>query len=154
MKKLALGLLLSLAFTSPALTQEPECSSRMQTLLDQSGYAYKVNIPCKAWMGTAPLKIPRGQGAIGLILFAEVGDVGIIGIPVEAKAKLNLTQDLMFQLLRLNHGMDYLKVGLDTDGDLFVRSEFHLSSITPAQFNDTIQQVVAGSNDVYNVLKE
>jgi hypothetical protein len=50
--------------------------------------------------------------------------------------------------------MDYLKVGLDHDGDLFVRTEFHLATITTAEFNEMVQQVVAASTKVYNVLKE
>src|ERR1700686_5048745 len=103
MKKLALGVLLSLAFSRIALSQEPECRSRMQELINQSTYTIKVSKPCKAWVASNQLSIPRGEGTTGRLLFAEVGALGLVGVPVQTKAKLNLTPSLMLKLLQLNN---------------------------------------------------
>lgn len=154
MKKRTLGVLLSLAFSLPALSQEPQCRSRMQELVAQSGYTIRLIQPCKAWSATNSLGIPRALGTKDQLLFAEEGELGLVGVQVQSKAQLNLTSALMLKLLKLNSVMDYVKVGIDHDGDLFVRAEFHLPTISPAEFNDTVKQVVAASTKVYNALKE
>lgn len=68
MKKLVVGLLLSLVFSGRALSQE--CSSRLQGFVNKTGYKLIVAKPCKVWVATDALTIPRGEGVTGLLLLA------------------------------------------------------------------------------------
>ena len=150
MKNLALGILLALAFTNAALAQE--CTSRLQGFVTATGYAVKMAKPCQVWVATNALTIPRGEGVAGLLLIAQQGEMAIVGVPVQTKAKLHLTADQLRKLLQLNNDVDYVKVGIDHDGDLFVRSEVHVESITAEEFSATVQKVVAASSKAYEVI--
>lgn len=56
MKKLAIGLLLFLAFGAPAVSQE--CTSKLQGFVNKTGYKITVGKPCQVWIATDALTIP------------------------------------------------------------------------------------------------
>jgi hypothetical protein len=150
LKKLAIGFLLTLSLSVPAWSQE--CASKVQGLLDRSGHQVKVLAPCRSWMATDIQSVPRGDGLSGVMLFAEQGDVVVVGTVLRTKAKLNLSADLLLKLMQFNNDLDFVKVGIDHDGDLFVREELRTASFTAEDFKDSITRVVAASNKVYAVL--
>jgi hypothetical protein len=152
MKKLAVGLLLSLVFSGRALSQE--CSSRLQGFVNKTGYKLIVAKPCKVWVATDALTIPRGEGVTGLLLLAQEGEMGVVGAVVQSKAKLHLTADLLQKLMKMNNSLDYVKVGIDDDGDLFVRSELHMESVTGDEFSAVVKKVVEASTKISDILKE
>jgi hypothetical protein len=152
MKKLAVGILLSLAFTVPALSEE--CTSKLQGFVNKTGYKLTVAKPCAVWIASDALTIPQGEGLTGLLLIAQEGEMGIVGAVVQPKAKLKLSADLLLKLMQLNNDLEYSKVGIDNDGDLFVRAELHMTSITAEEFSATVKAVVEGSGKVYDTLKK
>jgi len=103
-------------------------------------------------MATDIQSVPRGDGLSGVMLFAEQGDVVVVGTVLRTKAKLNLSADLLLKLMQFNNDLDFVKVGIDHDGDLFVREELRTASFTAEDFKDSITRVVAASNKVYAVL--
>jgi hypothetical protein len=152
MKKLAIGLLLSLAFSNPAMSQE--CTSKLQGFMNKTGYKLIVAKPCKVWVATDALSIPRGEGVIGLLVVGQEGEMGVVGTAVQSKAKLKLTSGLLLKLMRLNDELEYVKVGIDDDGDLFVRAELHMASVTAEEFSAAVKKVLEGSTKAYAMLKE
>jgi hypothetical protein len=87
------------------------------------------------------------------ILVAENQNVLVIGVVMLNKKNLKLSQDLLFKLLKFNHQKDYVKVGIDDDDDIFVRSELNLSQIDALDFAFVFRTVVALADDVYTELK-
>ncbi|HXH37836.1 MAG TPA: YbjN domain-containing protein [Thermoanaerobaculia bacterium] len=152
MKKLALGIVLTLACSIPALGEE--CTSKLQGFVNQTGYKLIVAKPCAVWIASDALTIPHGEGLTGLLLIAQQGDMGVVGAVVQPKAKLKLSADLLLKLMQLNNELEYTKVGIDSDGDLFVRAELHMTSITAEEFSAVVKTIVEGSNKVYDALKK
>ena len=152
MKKLALASLLLLALSTQAMSEE--CTSKLQEFVNSTGYTIKVAKPCTVWMATDALSIPRGEGVTGLLLIAQEGDIGIVGAVVQPKANLNLSADLLLKMLQLNNDVDFVKVGIDSDGDLFVRSELRMASLTDDELKDTVNRVVQATSKVYDVVKQ
>jgi Putative bacterial sensory transduction regulator len=145
--------LLLLFFATSAQAQEA-CTSKIQEFVDKSGFKFTVAQPCKVWIISDALTIPRGEGLQGLLLIAQEDELGIIGTVVQPKAKLNLSSDLLLKLMRLNNDLDFVKTGIDADGDLFVRAEVHMSSLTAEDFNATVKSVITASTQVASALEK
>jgi hypothetical protein len=152
MKKRTICLLFSLAFSNAALSEE--CTSKLQGLMNKTGYKVIVAKPCQVWVATDALTIPRGEGVTGVLLVAQQGEMVMLGTVVQPKAKLNLSAALLLKLMQLNNDLEYVKVGIDDDGDLFVRAELHMASMSADDFNAAVKRVVEGSTKTFEMLKE
>lgn len=73
---------------------------------------------------------------------------------VQPKAKLNLSADLLLKLMQLNDDLEFVKVGIDHDGDLFVRAELRVGSMTAEDFSASVKKVVEASTQIYAMLKK
>jgi hypothetical protein len=60
-----------------------------------------------------------------------------------------LTPELIRALLKFNSGLDYVKVALDSDGDISVRCDSSVRVLDLQRFNEVIDQVAASANEVY-----
>lgn len=152
MKKLAICLLLSLTFSTPVLAEE--CTSKLQGFVNKIVYKIKPVQFCKLWAATDALNIPRGKGSTGLLLIGDGGEMGVIGTVLQSKANLTLSPNLLLKLMQLNNELDFMKVGIDRDGDLFVRAEIHMSTLTAEEFMETVKDVALASNQIYALLKK
>jgi len=152
MKKAAIGLLLFLAFSARAVSQE--CTSKLQGFVNKTGYKFKVAKPCQVWVATDALTIPQGEGVTGVLLIGQAGDVVVIGTVVQPKAKLELSADVLLKLMQLNNELEFVKVGIDNDGDLFLRAELRAGSMTAEDFSASVKKVVEASTQVYATLKK
>lgn len=56
-------------------------------------------------------------------------------------------------LLRLANKLDYVKVGLDIGGDLFVRNEARVKSLDVEEFKSNIERVAAAADRVFVEVK-
>jgi len=64
-----------------------------------------------------------------------------------------LSPAAMLELLKRNHDVDYAKIGLDNDGDAFLRVEINARSLDAEEFGKIIKQVTAGTDAVYSRIK-
>lgn len=116
-----LGLLLcarvSLQAQTPAAPDPQKAANiaKVHQLLQQSGYNAR-----KTGDSTWLLEYP-GNGR--RILAAADREFVVLGVVVVEKKNLKQSSDLYFKLLKLNHTLDYVKIVLDEDDDLVVRSE-------------------------------
>ena len=152
MKNFAAGVLLVLTLSACGLGQE--CTSKLQDFVNKSGYKMTVARPCKVWIANDILAIPQGDGLQGKLLIGEEGEMGVIGTVVQPKAKLDLSAETLLKLMKLNNELDYAKIGIDNDGDLFVRAELRISSLTADDFTASLKQVIASAKQVYEALKK
>ena len=154
MRMLLLTLLTTLLLATASHAQEP-CVSKIRTYLQQGGYAAIEASPCKVWLvnGLFSFKA-QGEGLQGLLLVGVEDDIVVIGTVVRPKALAGLGQHQLIQLLRQNNDLDYVKIGLDKDGDLFVRAELRVTHLTSDDFSQTVRQVIAGGNRVYELLRQ
>lgn len=152
MKNFAAGVLLVLTLSACGLGQE--CNSKLQDFVNKSGYKITVARPCMVWVAKDALAIPQGVGLQGMLLMAQEGDLGLIGTVVQPKARLDLSAETLLKLMKLNHTLEFVKIGIDDDGDLFVRAELRMGSLTADDFTASLKQVIASANQVYDALKK
>ncbi len=65
------------------------------------------------------------------------------------RASINKTSKMMETLLVANHDYDYVKIGLDKDGDLFVRIDSPMHVTHSRELKDIINQVANASEEVF-----
>jgi len=62
-------------------------------------------------------------------------------------------QELMYKLLRLNDDFDYVKLCIDDDSSLLVRSDLPLRTLDLQEFKDVVEQVAAAADQVYATVR-
>ena len=77
----------------------------------------------------------------------------VIGAVVAKKSQIPLTPAVLQELLRCNHDIDYVKVGLDSDGDAFARIEVRAQTLEAKEFKKDMDQVTAATDAVYSRIK-
>ena len=128
----------ALMVLSTALTSQGQTgAARIDGFIKHTGYEFTHPAP-----GGWGIKRPSG-----LVIIAITDDDVIIGMVVAQKAKFALTAESAGEMLRLADRLDYIKVGLDDDGDLFVRAEIKFETMTQADFDDVLKRVIKGADD-------
>jgi len=141
--------LLWLSVASAAFAQST--AAKLETLVKASGYtSSKVND--NVWtIDFAGKQLPR----IKLILSASGKDKDglfvIFANPAD-KSRVPATMNFMQVLLKANHDFDYVKVGIDADGDVFVRADIP-DSADGAYFKGIVEQVAAATDQLYGRIK-
>jgi hypothetical protein len=87
------------------------------------------------------------------VFVAVSGDIVVIGSVVAKKSQIPLTPVVLKELLRCNHDIDYVKVGLDGDGDAFARIEVRAQTLEAKEFKKDMDQVTAATDAVYSRIK-
>jgi Putative bacterial sensory transduction regulator len=128
------------AALQPALAQ----SVGMDALLKQTGYTYTTH---NATTWSIDLN-RKNLGKVKVIL-STGSEILVTFVIVAKKAKIQKTPQMMDTLLTANHDYDYTKIGLDKDGDLFVRIDMPLRTIDSSELKQIIDQVANASDEVY-----
>ena len=145
MQKIVLCILSLVSFTArlPA-----ECPSKTNDYVASSGYKFTVQKPCAVWLISDALSIPR-DGLQGLILVGEEGAMLVIGSVVQPKAKLDMSAPMLLKLMRLSNDLDFVKIGIDNDGDLFVRAELYVKKTDADDFTLAMKNVISATAKAY-----
>jgi hypothetical protein len=170
MRKAIIGIVLLFAVSACALAQESsqpapqpsqpaaqeECTAKVPTFFAASGYKISPTTHCGVYfIDDALAEIPQ-SGLQGKVLIAEdaASDMLLIGTVVQPKADVDLSQGSLLKFVQLNNEIDYAKLGIDGDGDLFVRSETSLRATDEAAFKDAVDRVVKAAKKVYASVKK
>ena len=137
--------------TKPAPAAAKDNAGKITQLLGKSVEQYRKiteNIWTVAYQG-------ESIGKFDLIV-ATVPDTELffMSVPLAKKKDLRINEDLLYKLLRYNNSADYVKVGFDDDGDLFLRAEVNARLIDLKEFKIIIEQVAAASNQLHEQIKD
>jgi hypothetical protein len=83
------------------------------------------------------------------LVIATQEDMLVTFVTVATKPHFELTPELMRTLLTFNSRLDYVKVYLDSDGDMTVRCDSSVRVLDLQRFNDVMDQVAASANEIY-----
>jgi len=72
------------------------------------------------------------------ILVGAQDDFFLAGVVVAQKGQFRETAESLSEILKLVHEIDFVKIGLDNDGDLFVRTERKGNTMEKQEFVDYI----------------
>lgn len=128
--------------------QEKSASVKVAQLLEESGYAYTKASPT-VW--TVPY-----QGKVlsdFKVIASTQQDILVLFVIVAEKKDIRLTPELMQKLLKMNSDLDRVKIGIDGDGDGFVRIDLSLRVLDAEEFKMNIEQVAAAADEVYAAMK-
>ena len=142
--------------SQPAQEQAPDCKAKVAAFFANSGYKPVATKQCGVYfIADALPDIPR-NGLQGMLLIAEDGpsDMLMIGTVVQPKADVDTSQASLLKLIQLTNDLDYAKLGIDNDGDLFVRTEMSLRTTDDASFKQAVERVVTAANKVYAAVKK
>jgi hypothetical protein len=133
----------------PVAPRSTESSvAKVQRLISGSGYANR-HPNATVWV------IAATGPSIGKydVFVAVSGDIVVIGAVVAKKSRIPQTPAVLQELLRCNHDIDYVKVGLDGDGDAFARIEVRAQTLEAKEFKQDMDQVTAATDAVYSRIK-
>lgn len=128
--------------------QDKTSSAKLPNLLEQSGYTYsKVsdNIWTISFHGKAlpdfKVMISTGEG------------MAVMFVVVAEKKQLRVTPELMRSLLLMNDDFDRVKIGIDKNGDLFVRVDSTVRVMDLEELKANIEQVAAATDEITKAIK-
>jgi hypothetical protein len=154
-KKLFLSLCSAALITAAAISTHalaPQDNSATQAkiaaLLEKSGYKF-AKVDSNVWT------IPFNGKAMGefRLFVTSTSDLVLIGAVVAEKDSLRLTADAMRTLLQKAHELDRVKVGIDNDGDVFVRAEVSARVFDLVELKAVTEQVAAAADEVRAAIK-
>jgi len=128
------------AAARPALAQ----SVGMDAMLKQTGYAYTTHNAATWSVELSPKNIGKTR-----VILSSGSDILVTFIILAKKAAIQKAPQLMEALLHANNDYDYTKIGLDKDGDMFVRIDTPLRTLDAAELKQVIDQVANTCNELY-----
>ena len=124
----------------PQTKSDAATVAKLAGCLERSGYSY-TKAADNVWVVNYK---DSTLGDIHVLVTSAEGLV-VMGVVVAQKAKMNVTPEMMHRLLKLTHELDKVKIGLDSDDDLFVRAEVSSRIFDLIEFKADVQQVAAAS---------
>ena len=116
----------------------------MTQLLESSGYNFKV-VNATVWsINFTGKKLPTFK-----VILATQDDLVVVFVTIAEKKNLPMTADFLYRLLRFDHSLDRVKVGIDDDGDAFVRVDLTVRILDLQEFKMNIEQVAAAADETY-----
>jgi hypothetical protein len=136
-----------LAATAPAAAFTKDT---LEATLTQDGYNF-ARASDAVWAidfngkSAGPFKVVVALGADEklVVMFVIIAD----------HAKFTASRELLYTLARQNFALDRAKLGLDDDGDLFVRIDGSPHAIDAAELKIDIEQLAACADNAYATLK-
>jgi len=139
------GFALLVALWMGALSQPAGAQSMgMDAMLKQTGYGYTTH-NATTWS----IDLTRKNLGKVKVILSTGSDILVIFVIVAKKAAIQKTPQMMEALLTANHDYDYTKIGLDKDGDMFVRVDTPLRTVDATELKSIVDQVANASDEVY-----
>ena len=142
------GLVPSFHDSTTAARAQSKPAARVATLLEETGYSYSKasdNVWVIAYEGKS---LPKFN-----VIATAHENVLVLFTIVAEKNNLKLTPDVIKRLLQLNGDLDRVKIGVDEDGDLFVRTDLSIRVLDGREMKENIEQVAAATDVVYAAVK-
>ncbi len=147
-KRALLWLLLLAGLALPLAAAEKGAAAQLGALVDQSGFRSK-KFSDSVWA----IYLNGADGQEWRVLCAAEPELLVIGIAVAEKRTMQLTEEALRQLLKLEQGSGFVKIGLDAKDDLFVRSEVKIKDVNLADFKALIRQNLKTADIVQTAIK-
>ena len=141
--------LLWLLMSVTAWAQSP--AAKLEELVKKSGYT-STKINDNLWtIDFTGKQLPRFKVILSAGNKEQDGILVIFSTPAE-KSRLPATPNFFSLLLKANHDFDYVKVGIDGDGDVFVRADIP-DAADGGYFKNIVEQVAAATDQLYGRIK-
>ena len=119
-------------------------SAGLERVLKDTGFTYKTH-NANTWS----IEFERKTLGKFRVIISTGSDIVVTFAILAKKANITKTPKMMETLLTANHEYDYVKIGLDKDGDLFVRIDSPTHVTHSPELKDIINQVANASEEVF-----
>ncbi len=135
---------LALLTHAPAQDKTTVSATKINQLLQETGYSFnrKTDVVWYSALDGKTLKNFK-------LIVTVKDDLMVAFVTVAPKARLKKTPEFVEKLLKFNSTLDFVKVGLDRDGDIFVRADASVRALDSQALKGLLDQVAACANDVY-----
>ncbi|MCC7309181.1 MAG: YbjN domain-containing protein [Acidobacteria bacterium] len=123
-------------------------SQRVARVINETGLSF-TKASDNVW--TVPY---QGKARKDIIVVASVaGDLITLFSVVAEKKDLKPSPEMLQKLLKFNADFDRVKVGIDKDGDVFVRIDLSIRVLDKDEMTVNVDQVAAAADDIFKGLK-
>ena len=135
--------------SAPALADVASDAAKVESLLTQAGYKYQRT------SSNSVFWVPMKGDNLGdfRVILATGEELEVMFVVIAKKSEINLTPELTAKMLYENHDLDRVKVGIDDDGDAFVRTDSSVRVMDAQELKTEIDQVAAAADEVYGKIK-
>ena len=139
---MALGLCLIVAAPRPAAAGEATTAG-VERLMTDAGITFERK-SSSVWV------VPRTGNALGKfqVIVTYQSDLLVLFVIVAKNGSFTTGEDALRKIIRFNYDDDRVKVGLDADSDLYVRSDVSIRVTDPREARALIDQVAAAADEV------
>jgi hypothetical protein len=137
-----------LGCAQPAAAQAVDSSSakgalRLVQLLEETGLNYEKRPP------TSWIVRYKGSGGEDIpVVLAQAEDILVILNVAALGAETRESPELYRELLKFNLNADYIKTGIDDDGDFQIRADVKLASLNGTALKELLDQLASGVNQL------
>jgi hypothetical protein len=128
----------------------PACAEKAKSLLDAAHYAYKTTKDPK--VNFIPVT-GKNDLSYKVVLATSENLVVIFVNPLLPHGRVEMNSEFMMKVLKLNDTYDTVKIGIDKDSDLFVRSDLPCRLVDQEDLTTQIHQVQVTADEIYGQLK-
>lgn len=121
---------------------------RVEDYIRQSGYQFQ-KVKANSWFLLTPGK---EMNQMRVILGAGPSSIAM-GAVVLQKQNLKLTAEGLEKLMKLSYDLNYVRVCIDSDGDLLVMAQLKDPWLNAAEFKSTVNLVTAAADRAYAVMR-
>jgi len=139
----------ALLISGSALAESP--AAKLEGLIKASGYT-STKVKDDVWtIDFAGKQLPRFKVVVSVSAKEKDGIYVIFANPAD-KARLPSTPNFLTLMLKANNDFDYVKIGIDGDGDAFVRADVP-DTADAVYFKSVVEQVAAATDQLYGRMK-
>jgi hypothetical protein len=133
---------------TPWQSTTAQSSAKVEQWLKQSGLNY-TKASDSVWLVKSKGNVLKDFNT----LIATNEGVVVIGVVMANKKDLVMSQDSLFKILKINHDIDFIKIGFDNDDDLFVRLERKVRMLDLEEFKACYGEVTAAADTLFTGIK-
>ena len=127
----------------------PQASiDKITNLLQASGFPYRTTSSPTVWVVHFTGSHLKDIKVILALGNDEDSDL-VIFVTVTETRRMPTTADFRYKLLKMNHQFDQVKVGLDRDDDLSVRTDASLRVADVTYIKNVVNQIKNASDEIY-----
>jgi hypothetical protein len=140
-----------LALIQSVVAQVTSLTTKLEALVNGSGYKInKVNDAAYTIDFTGK-QLAKFKLIVNMVAKGTDGIIVVFTNPAE-KAQIPNNTKIMSVLLKANGDFDYVKIGIDSEGDAFVRADIPATADS-VYFKTVVEQVAAATDELYGKIK-